>query len=247
MPSIELVDPYIILSGAFNEISDIHHQSEYSSEELKGLRDIFVNHGVANKYGLQLLHRHYSLPPDTVAFCTPIDDEISATKVTPLDDVNVDELRGQYYLLNEDGRFQAYEYEHGPAEVFPDEFLKDIAGFIVEHNLRHKVAISSTVLQNPIPSLEWEFGSQATVTASGASALLNTEATSRAVKVHWSFDPASEGPQFEGGCEETTAGTHRVLYLVGTCAALKSNIPFDFDRIDVKKLLRESGMISADA
>jgi hypothetical protein len=164
-----------------------------------------------------------------------------------LDDVNVDQLRGQYYFLNEDGRFQAYEYERGPAEVFPDQFLKDIAGFVVKHNLRHKVAVSSAVLQNPIPSLEWEFGSEATVTASGAIALLNTEATSAAVKVHWSFDPESEGPGFEGGCQETTTGTHRVLYLVGNCAELKSNVPFDFDGTDVRKLLLESGMIRADA
>jgi len=175
---------------------------------------------------------------------SPIDDDISATKVTPLDDVNVDELRGQYYFLNEDGKFQAYEYEHGPAEVFPDEFLKDIAGFIVDHNLAHKVAIASTVLQNPTPSLEWEFGTEATVTASGTIAL-KKDAKSRAVKVHWSF--ASEGPRFEGGCEETTVGNHKVLYLVGNCAALKSNAPFDFDKTDVRKLLRESGMIRADA
>jgi hypothetical protein len=97
MPSIELVDPHIISSGVFSR-----HQSEYSSNEVKGLRDIFISHDVADKYGLQLLRRNYSLPRETVAFCTPspIDDEISATKLTPLDDVNVDQLRGQYYFLN---------------------------------------------------------------------------------------------------------------------------------------------------
>jgi hypothetical protein len=53
MPSIELVDPHIISSGAFNTIPDIRwHQSESSSNELKGLRDIFINHGVVSKYGL---------------------------------------------------------------------------------------------------------------------------------------------------------------------------------------------------
>jgi hypothetical protein len=66
------------------------------------------------------------------------------------------------YLLNEEGRFQAYEYEYGAPLSFPDAFLKELASFIQTNGLRDNIAITSSIEEKP--RAEIQQGSEATVT-----------------------------------------------------------------------------------
>jgi hypothetical protein len=68
------------------------------------------------------------------------------------------------YLLNDDGKFQAYEYEYGEPFSFPDSFLRELSTFIQKNGLRGQIAITSSIPKTETGGVEIQLGSQATVT-----------------------------------------------------------------------------------
>lgn len=243
-----LIDACLLTKQQFDRISDIHEQQEFTGEEVAAIGKIFHSHGVVHKYGLQLLHRHFTLPEETLVLTEPVEPGILVSKVTPVDQVDLTNIRGQLYYLNDDGKFQAYEYEYGSPIDIPEAFLKDLALFVEQHNMRDRFALASTTTEpGSKPFKEWEVGSQATVVAEGDRALV-TEGT--AIKVSYRFEApeTTEGhPPIAklGGGHETSVktGNHSVLYMQGSCSALRSDEPFDFDKVNIVEVLRENGLI----
>jgi hypothetical protein len=117
----------LISAQDFNKITDIHEQKEIDPKHLKAIGAIFRAQHVEKNFGLQLLHRHYAISDGFIALTTPIDHSIVVTKVTPISSVDQSAIRGQLYLLNENGKFQAYEYEYGRPINFP-EWVSGSAG-----------------------------------------------------------------------------------------------------------------------
>jgi hypothetical protein len=102
------------------------------------------------------------MPENCIPLTTESGNDVSVTKVTPLGKVNYDSIRGQLYLLNNHGKFQAYEYEHGPPVKFPHAFLQELAAFIEEKGLHDKICLTSSIDEKV--RTEIQLGSQATVT-----------------------------------------------------------------------------------
>jgi len=163
MGQSSLIDPEVLSSSDFNRlISHIHDQTEIPEDVLQSLATIYRAHSVDDKYGCQLLHRHYDMPENCIPLTTESGNDVSVTKVTPLGKVNYDSIRGQLYLLNNHGKFQAYEYEHGPPVKFPHAFLQELAAFIEEKGLHDKICLTSSIDEKV--RTEIQLGSQATVT-----------------------------------------------------------------------------------
>jgi hypothetical protein len=153
-------------SADFNKITHIHDQTPLDLATLTDLCSIFQTHGVTDKFGIQLLHRHYVMPNESLAVTTRVDNSIVATKVTPASDVDFKKVRGQLYLLNQWSKFQAYEYEFGPSVTFPHMFLADLALYILQKGLQGKVAL---IADSPPghPTYEVMLGTQTTASVSG--------------------------------------------------------------------------------
>jgi len=160
----------------FNKITDIHAQAPLTLDILQTIAAIFQKHGAYNTHGLQLLHRHYDMPEKCVALTTTINDTISVTKITQLADVKLDNVRGQLYMLNDHGKFQAYEYEYGPPIEFSNEFLEELAGYIRDNDLSDRVAIVADGSETNFPSREYNLGDAATVTVTGGPGQRESEA-----------------------------------------------------------------------
>jgi len=242
-----LIEPRIITKQQFDKIVDIHEQEEFTEDEVAAIGEIFHAHRVVHKYGLQLLHRHFTLPEETLVLTEPVEQGINVSKVTSIDDVDLANARGQLYYLNDQGKFQAYEYEYGPPVDIPEAFLIDLAAFVDQHNMRDRFALASTTTDpGSKPFKEWEIGSQATVVIQGDRAL-DVEGTS--IKVSYRFE-TSENPEgyppmakLGGGHQKTTRGTHSVLYMSGTCSSLRSDQLFDFKNCNIVEVLRGNGLI----
>src|SRR5579862_6670648 len=124
----------IISAKDFNEIPLMRRQTDLPSALLDQIASLFIEYGVQDKYGIQLLHRHYDMPDGAIAFtkdvykpvggisdpALPPNYAVSVMKVTPLRELEPAGLRGHSYLLNKDNKFQAYEYTYGDPAMFPD-------------------------------------------------------------------------------------------------------------------------------
>ena len=270
----------IISPEDFNRlIPHIHDQEEISVSVLNGLASIYRTHRVHNKYGCQLLHRHYDMPDKSIALTTEIGESISVTKVTPLGNVDLRSIRGQLYLLNEEGRFQAYEYEYGLPLSFPDAFLKKLASFIQQNGLRDKIAITSSI--DDKPRTETQLGSEATVTFSPKTPKVMSEQRSintslkrtvfdfrdepvvpatTCIGAYWDsrcigyyhpverdtgrkLDADYKQSYGEGGDEKSGAEAYETPSDNGLSGKFSTSEPFNFDKYDVKGVLREAGLI----
>lgn len=191
MPSFPtFIEPSLVPAKDFNKIPHIDDQPALDPELAKEIGLIYQKHNVLELYGLHLLHRHYEITDNTVVHITAVDECIHVTKPSPADTVDLNNMRGRLYILNEAGKFQAYEYEPGPSSSFSESFLEDFADFIKKHNLRYRVALDAHAAAAKYPSIEFPAGSDATVTITGnlVEALHNTRGEKEnAKKVGWKF------------------------------------------------------------
>ena len=287
MAPSRLIEPKIISPDDFNTlIPHIHDQKEFPADTLEGLQSIYRKHQVQNKYGCQLLHRHYDMPAGSIALTTEIDKSISVTKVTPLATTNLKSIRGQLYLLNEEGKFHAYEYEYGAPVSFPDAFLNDLAAFIQKNGLHDKLAITSSIYDTP--TAEIQIGSEATITflpketaVNGNNEQFNISAKPTVFNFrdqprepepikpqpgwvicggYWTShggwcgfyigepdrqiakkkrDKDAQQKDSDGTAEKSGGGEHDT----GVLGKFPSSEPFDFDKYDIKEVLREAGLM----
>lgn len=271
-PSSPLIESKIISGYDFNKlVPRFPDQSPFEPEMLVAIGRIFKTHGVDSVYGLQLLHRHFQLPEGAISLTRQLDESIVTTKATPVSSLDMKEIRGQLYLLNEAGKFQAYQYEYGSTTSFPSAFLTDLANFIQKNHLRHKIALVSTEHLPKSRMVELAVGNDATVTFSGKWSG-NEEGT----RIRWSFKDGRHqeesqgktegyydcGCQYECECCEccyccTCLGSCNCTYVDDCCPcggrayciyngvvdSYPSLEPFDFENHDIKTMLQSEGLI----
>lgn len=222
----------IISASIFNKIPHIHDQPQLEPDLLEQFALLFQAHGVLDAHSLQLLHRHYQMPNDSIALTTQIDESIYVTKITPIHDVDIEAICGQLYLLNDEGNFQAYEYEYGPPVSFPPAFLSDLASLIRQNEIQDKVALVSA--SPKCFSFEKVVGSDATVTIFQPT---NADADDKVIA--W---------KFENTADEPPGSTIRVrgisTYQSSTCRHTDMyDQPFDLDKGNIRTRLEQDGVI----
>jgi len=200
-------------------------QQPLPPEHVVALHKIFRLHNVDNHLGLQLLHTHYALPPDSIALTMEVEKGVTYTQITPLSTVSVDDIRGQLYFFNEDHKFQAYEYEYGPAVDLPTCFLEDIGKYITENRLEKQVAIGTSIPERP--TTEVTLGANATATVTGAKAEARAKELGELRIVGWQFNLGN----FEPSPCASHARCHEILP------------EFDFVKNDVRTFLQGEGYL----
>jgi len=271
MANSALLESDVLSAEDFNRlIPHIHDQKDFPVDMLDGLESIYRTHGVNNKYGCILLHRHYDMPDKYIALTTELGEHTSITKATPLSNVSSSAIRGQLYLLNEQGRFQAYEYEYGSPLSFPDAFLKELAAFIQANGLRDRIAITSSIEEKP--RVEIQLGSDATVTyppKDPNTSMKGQEANPSSKRTGWDFrdEPKPDifcplfyiqiggggpprfcflfyaGPPLKQIELKRGAEGNQVASSNDLSVKFPTSRPFDIEKHDVKQILREADLI----
>jgi len=200
------------------------------------LGHVFQRHEVQDRFGIHLLHRHFIVPNGSIMFkLPPVDSDISLTKITPVGTVDINAVRGVLYLLNQIGKFQAYEFEDGDPVDIPPAFLKDLSTVLKKFGLEKVIALD--VCGGPASrtfpkSLEYTLGNVATVTVQVKSKFESHRLTG----VSFLTQDGKVWPEATDGYEENTHGTHTVFYEKSIGSRLPAQVD-DFDiNIDSSKL-----------
>jgi hypothetical protein len=168
------------------------------------------------------------------------------TKITPLDAVDINKIRGALYLLNDTGKFQAYEFEYGDPLDIPPVFLKDLSSTLKEFGLEKVVAldVSGGPVSRTFPkALEYTIGNVATVTVEANGSFESHRLTG----VSFAIQDGKVWPEATDGYSKNTRGTHTVLYE----KAIGSRLPgeaddldyIDFDSTQLRDLLVLNGIL----
>ena len=245
-----VLDPTILPAHDFNSIADIHDQCDLPTDPavVTALVNVFQKHDVQDRFGIHLLHRHFILPDGTIMFKPPpVDSDISLTKVTKLDAVDINKIRGALYLLNDTGKFQAYEFEYGDPVDIPPVFLQELASILKEFGLEKVVAldVSGGPGSRTFPkALEYTLGNLATVTVEAKGSFQPHRLTG----ISFTIGDGKLGPEATDGYEDNVRGTHSVFYEKD----LGSRVPGEvedldyvgFDASQLRDLLVRNGILT---
>ena len=136
------LDPNIITADEYNNIRRFTSELPFSVDIIDEVAHIFRRHSMQSHYGPVYIHRHYDMPDNCMAVQFEIED-VQIMKMLPIADVPPEQRYGSSFKLMENGKFQAYEYSSNQPASIPDEFLDDLARFILKHQLADVFGISS--------------------------------------------------------------------------------------------------------
>lgn len=235
----------IISAREFNAIPDLHEQVNLPNDPavVASLADIFHRHNLHERFGLHLLHRHYILPVDCIALKSQVDSDISLTKIEPIANVDVGAIRGTLYLLNDDGCFQAYEYEHGDPVDIPAVFLEELSEAFLKYKLEKVLALDIDA-STSTTRFEYDYGRMATVTVELNRAPVEPQDRPTGLAFESEVDAgAAYGPN---ACPnyyaENVRGTHSVFYNHSNPVLDESN--FTINRSAIRGVLVSNGILA---
>ncbi|TKA65910.1 hypothetical protein B0A55_10495 [Friedmanniomyces simplex] len=118
-----------------------------TTTKMKGpIRDVFLKHGMHDRYGVSLLHKHFDLAPNERL--VEYHDVSTPWTLSNTDDHEIPTLGGyvvpQNYKL-EDGKLAPFEfamqYERPNGTDAGPEFLRDLSRVLEEHNLTNVLGL----------------------------------------------------------------------------------------------------------
>jgi hypothetical protein len=145
-------------------------------------------------------------------------------------------------MLNDEDKFQGYEFEKGEAIDIPVPFLFDLRSTLHKFGLEKYIALD--VFGGPgnrssPRSLEYAIGEIATVTIPGGS----LEESHRITGVAFCDDDGTIGPRNMDGYVKNIRGTHQVFYDKNLGSRLTCEEGgLDIGAAEVRSLLRENGI-----
>jgi len=233
----------LISAQEFNSIPDLHDQPPFPSDPtiFEALGDLFCRHNVLERFGLHLLHRHYHLPENCIAFKSEVDGDISLTKIEPISGLDRNEIRGVLYRLKDDGCFQPYEFEYGEEVDIPSTFLKELSQTLREYKLERLLALDVTGGRSPtITQYEYDYGKTATITVNLNRTPIESEDRQTGLAFVMEGDaPRSYGPNIYA---KNVRDTHNVFYNHNMQIIDDSN--FEIDRSAIRGILVLNGILA---
>jgi hypothetical protein len=137
------VESTVLNALSFNAIKSFEEQEkEVDKVTLKAIADIFVRHSMHIKLGAGLLHRHDTLEDGTVMFHELQSPESDICVPKALSSIDMDKITPNSWFLNQNGLFQAFEYDaSGEATRLDPAFASDLAEFLKAHRLEKRISI----------------------------------------------------------------------------------------------------------
>jgi hypothetical protein len=110
---------------------------------IRQLADIFVRHNVQESFGIHLIHRHFTLPSNTVMVGEAYYNPYCRWAKPRSNNIEPESLTGYLFALTED-QWHPYEYQKDfqfePSSL-NEEFLDEVTQYVLENDLSHKVAL----------------------------------------------------------------------------------------------------------
>ena len=132
-------------AAAYNCIPLLEHQPAISHEVLLDLGHLFVRHELHHNWGVTTLHRHADIPADHVMVNMRQSPDLEICEPQSLRSLSRTALFPTSLLLNEDQRFQAYEYEVGVQRTaLPLDFLCDLRELLLSRHVEQVIALATT-------------------------------------------------------------------------------------------------------
>lgn len=125
----------------YNSVCLFEEQSRVVEDDvLRSLGAILKKHDCHGSFGISLLHRHNYLPAGHVMAHSTIEPDTDICRVEPL---GRRPLYPSSYHLSAENVFVPFEYTDTPAPVPEEVMLAELTSFFREHNLEHRLAVSS--------------------------------------------------------------------------------------------------------
>jgi len=131
----------MISTKAYNNLPTVT-EADSASEGLdavkKRLLDIVTRHGLSDKFGVRLIHKHFDMNDGEIPVFRDIDVQgiCIAIFMGPVRDNSLGPVFGQNFLLDSEGAIVPFEYTTSPCEA-PSEY----PGFVEE--LAHELLVSN--------------------------------------------------------------------------------------------------------
>jgi hypothetical protein len=105
--------------------------------------DIILRHGLQTQFGVTLLHRHFEMPPDSIAVKSTLSDDIDVMRFLKVTEIDSTQIRGFAFKLTPDKQFQAYEYSTDPDVAFeiPEAFRDDMIELFTDSGLEDTLGL----------------------------------------------------------------------------------------------------------
>jgi hypothetical protein len=133
----------LIEAEDYNNIIECTKEIPFSNDNILEAGEILRRHGLEYKFGVLFVHRHFDMPPRSIAIKTAICQDIEIIQFFPIAAIAQDEIRGTSYKLLKNGKFQAFEhYVRGEAETeIPESFANELAEFILQNHLEEVLGL----------------------------------------------------------------------------------------------------------
>jgi hypothetical protein len=152
-----VLDFRILTSHQFNKIPRIEtQQHDYIPGLLGTLLQIWKKYSIGVTFAPHLLHRHFDMPSESLILNQALknDPRVHVSGVLPVSSLEKAQLQPDLLYLNEDGKWQGYEYQLSPPHEWNVDFLKDVRTLLLDQGLNDVVALSSS----PQTDTRMEFG-----------------------------------------------------------------------------------------
>jgi len=126
----------------YNKIPIFPEENPFDDDVIRKAGEVIRRHKMESKYGAILVHRHFEMPPDSIAIKDPAADDIEIMRLSRIDTIAPRQVYGCSFKLVESGEFQAYEHSTYPVETeLPEAFRQDLTEFICQHHLQDMLGL----------------------------------------------------------------------------------------------------------
>jgi hypothetical protein len=142
-PVDSILDGHLMMADTYNSIREFKSEMPFGHDIVEEVGSIIQRHSLEKHIGILYAHRHFDMPPDSIAMMKSPSDGINITTMTPIDAVDPNDAHGVSFKLMTTGKFQAFEYSaRSPTPTFPPAFLEELAQFITKHHLADVLGFS---------------------------------------------------------------------------------------------------------
>ncbi|KAK3371911.1 hypothetical protein B0H63DRAFT_563432 [Podospora didyma] len=88
--------------GKYNKLPDDCERPDFADQHLRELGQLFARHGVAPKFGLQLIHGHFGIAADKFMMGKAIQGDLGCwTKPTSIQDIDLANVHGHIFAVSD--------------------------------------------------------------------------------------------------------------------------------------------------
>src|SRR5438045_9559033 len=102
-PVDSILDGHLMMADTYNSIREFKSEMPFGHDIVEEVGSIIQRHSLEKHIGILYAHRHFDMPPDSIAMMKSPSDGINITTMTPIDAVDPNDAHGvSFKLMNTD-------------------------------------------------------------------------------------------------------------------------------------------------